>query len=308
MDAGRKAMGKTSAYTDLRPYQWVSMNDKIKLIDVGARGGIHPRWKPFYQSLEVVAFEPDPQECAALNSQRHPYLVRFIPAALGAQDGDQATLFICREPGCSSLLRPNVDLCRKFLYGGAMEVVGEAPITLKRMDSVCGDFQPDVLKIDTQGSELDVLRGAGRLLDNVLAVELEVEFVEQYLGQPVFSEVDIFMRQKGFTLRGIRRTCWRAKAEYVHSHGGQLIHGDALYFRTERLDSQKGHIILSAYHQYDLLAYYGALHLIPKPSLFSRLISPLLSRYSKYSNKSLRSLVDGLRPAKIWDWHDPDFF
>ena len=58
------------------------MNDKIRLIDVGARGGIHPRWKPFYQNLEVVAFEPDPQECAALNSKAHPYLVRFIPAAL----------------------------------------------------------------------------------------------------------------------------------------------------------------------------------------------------------------------------------
>ena len=75
------------------------MNDKIRLIDVGARGGIHPRWKPFYQNLEVVAFEPDPKECAALNSRTHPYLVRFIPAALGAHDGQQATLFMCREPG-----------------------------------------------------------------------------------------------------------------------------------------------------------------------------------------------------------------
>jgi FkbM family methyltransferase len=284
------------------------MNDKIRLIDVGARGGIHPRWKPFYPALEVMAFEPDPQECAALNSQRHPYLVRFIPAALGAQDGQQATLFMCKEPGCSSLLRPNTELCGKFLCGDAMEVVGEAPITLKRMDSVCGDFQPDVLKIDTQGSELDVMRGAGRLLDSVLAVELEVEFVQQYLGQPVFSEIDIFMRQKGFTLRGIRRSYWRAKAKPVHSHGGQLIHGDALYLRPERLNCQKGHVILSAYRQYDLLAYYGATHLIPKTSLFSRIISRLLSRYSRYSKKSLRSIVDGLRPAKAWDWHDPDFF
>src|ERR1017187_7253636 len=112
------------------------MNDKIRLIDVGARGGIHPRWKPFYQNLEVVAFEPEPEECAALNSQSHPYLVRFIPAALGAQDGQQATLFICQEPGYSSLLRPNAELGRMFPYGEAMKVVGEVPMILKRMDSV----------------------------------------------------------------------------------------------------------------------------------------------------------------------------
>ena len=166
-----------------------------------------------------------------------------------------------------------------------MEVVGKAPITLKRMDSVCGDFQPDVLKIDTQGSELDVMRGAGRLLDSALAVELEVEFVQQYLGQPLFAEIDIFMRQNGFALRGIRRSNWRAKAKLVHSHGGQIIHGDALYFRPEKLNCQKGHIILSAYRQYDLLAYYGASDLIPKTSLFSRLFSRLLSRYSRYSKK-----------------------
>jgi hypothetical protein len=116
------------------------------------------------------------------------------------------------------------------------------------------------------------------------------------------------MRQRGFTLRGIRRSYWRAKAKLIHSHGGQIIHGDALYLRPERLNCQKGHIILSAYRQYDLLAYYGASHLIPRTSLVSRLIARLLSRYSRYSKNSLRSIVDGLRTPNIWDWHDPDFF
>ena len=36
------------------------MDDKIKLIDVGARGGIDARWQPYHAMLEVLAFEPDP--------------------------------------------------------------------------------------------------------------------------------------------------------------------------------------------------------------------------------------------------------
>jgi FkbM family methyltransferase len=182
-----------------------SMNDKIHIIDVGARGGIDPRWKPYYGMLEVLAFEPDPREFALLNARRHPYSIWFLPAALGARDGQQATLFIWRQPGSSSLLQPNMELCGMYPYGNAMEVVGEYPVTLKRMDTVCRDFQPDVLKVDTQGTELDVLRGAGQLLEYALAVDVEVGFVQQYLGQPLFSDVDLFMRQKGFILRGLRR-------------------------------------------------------------------------------------------------------
>lgn len=186
-----------------------------------------------------------------------------------------------------------------------MEVIGEYPMTISRMDTACGNFQPDVIKIDTQGTELDILRGSGRLLDNTLAVELEVEFVPQYIDQPLFSDVDAFMRQQGFTLRGIRRTYWREKAEYRHPHGGQIIHGDVLYLRPDLMNCPKGHVILAAYRQYDLLARFGAYHMIPRESLLIRLASRLLSGYP---NRELRRFVDRLRPAQATDWHDPDFF
>src|SRR5688572_16193220 len=155
----------------------------VTLVDVGARGGLDPRWRPFYGSLSVVGFEPDPTECARLNERQWPYRARFLPNALGARDGEVATLYLCKQPGCSSLLRPNVVLCDQFAYGSNLQVVGEHAVTLSRMDSVC-DVQPDVLKVDTQGTELDVLRGAGALLQRTRAVELEVEFVAQYENQP----------------------------------------------------------------------------------------------------------------------------
>lgn len=281
------------------------MTDRIRLIDVGARGGLDQRWEPYHDLMEVIAFEPDPEECAALNSRRYPYSIRFLPVALGANDGEKATLHVCRKPGCTSLFQPNAELCSKYHYKENMEVTGEHPIAISRMDTTCGNFQPDAIKIDTQGTELDILRGSGRLLDGALAVELEVEFVPLYIGQPLFSDVDAFMRQQGFTLRGIRRTYWRESAEYRHPYGGQIIHGDVLYLRTDRMDCPKGHVILAAYRQYDLLAHFGASHLIPRESWLIRLASRLLSGCP---NRKLRRFVDRLRPSKATDWHDPDFF
>jgi len=281
------------------------MTDPIRLIDVGARGGIHKRWDAFHALMDVLAFEPDPEECASLNSRRHPYSIRFLPVALGAQDGEQATLFVAKEPGCSSLLRPNMELCSRYPFGEAMKTVGERSITITRLDTACGDFRPDVMKVDTQGTELDVLRGAGRLLDTVLAVELEVEFVPQYVGQALFSDVDPFMRHEGFALRGLRRTNWREAADHLHPYGGQILHGDVLYLRPERMDCHKGHVILAAYQQYDLLARFGASHMIPRVPPLIRFASRLLSGYP---NRELRRFVDHLRPKSATDWHDPDFF
>lgn len=286
-------------------YGWVDMNEIVRLLDVGARGGIDSRWRPFYENIDVLAFEPDPEECASLNSKSFPYSIRFLPVALGASDGEQATLQICKQPGCSSLLQPNMEFCSNFPYGPAMEVVGEHPLVLSRMDTVCKNFSPDVIKVDTQGTELDVLRGAGNLLDSVIAIELEVEFVPQYIGQSLFSDVDSFMRQQGFMLRGLRRTNWRTTANYVHPYGGQLVHGDVLYLKPQLIDCSKGHIILAAYRQFDLLASLGATNLIPKEPAIVRILSRLLEGFS---NRELRRFIDRLRPPAATDWHDPDFF
>lgn len=278
--------------------------NKVVLVDVGARDGIDSRWKPFHQHLDVIAFEPDPFECERLNRSNWPYPIKFMPLALGATDGEKVTLNICKNPGCSSLLRPNLALCRDFPYGQQMEVVGQHHMTLSRLDSVCS-VQPDVIKVDTQGTELDILRGAGALLDHTMAVELEVEFAPQYEGQPLFGDIDSYMRQRGFMLRGLRRSYWRNAADYAHAHGGQLIHGDALYLRPERMNCPKGHIILAAYRQFDLLARYGARHLIPEESGMIKVLGKLVS---SWNNRELRRFVDRLRPTWATDWHDPDFF
>ena len=202
------------------------------------------------------------------------------------------------------MLQPNREFCDQFPFGSQLEVIGELSNTLQRLDSVC-TVQPDMLKIDTQGSELDILRGAGKLLDDTLAVELEVEFAPQYQDQPLFADIDQFMRSQGFMIRGLRRTFWRHAAESPNAGGGQLVHGDALYIRRERIDNPIGHIILAAYRQYDLLAQLGVESMIPRPGATQRALSRLLSRYP---NRQLRRFIDGLRPPKASDWHDPDFY
>ena len=69
------------------------------------------------------------------------------------------------------------------------------------LDNVCRDRKtsgPYVIKIDTQGSELDVLMGAEIVLRDTELVILEVSFFEFFKGGPQIYDYITFMKERGF--------------------------------------------------------------------------------------------------------------
>ncbi len=91
---------------------------------------------------------------------------------------------------------------------------------------------PDFLKLDTQGSELDILRGSSRTLEETSLVEVEVEFCPMYEGQPLFADVDALLRADGFELLYLNRAFLQRKGFYKGLSRGQPVFGDALYGRS----------------------------------------------------------------------------
>jgi hypothetical protein len=59
-------------------------NAPLTLIDIGARAGIHPRWRKLMNHfpVQIIGFEPDEAECAALNAKGEAF-VKYLPFAVG---------------------------------------------------------------------------------------------------------------------------------------------------------------------------------------------------------------------------------
>ena len=105
--------------------------------------------------------------------------------------------------------------------------------TLANQLSLAGVEHVDFIKLDVQGAELPILRGAEEFLRRcVVGLEIEVEFLPLYHGQPLFGDVDAYVQSLGFELFELRPTQW----SYVDGEGGQtrgqLAFADALYFRS----------------------------------------------------------------------------
>jgi FkbM family methyltransferase len=245
----------------------------LTLVDVGSAGGVQPRWRRFAPLLSAVLF--DPREPAA-SGQLGRGQTRVYAVALGATTGE-AVLHVTALANMSSVLEPNRPLIQTFRKKGAhAEVVERATVPVTTLDALAAAdrFAPDVLKIDTQGSELQVIDGArGVLANSVVLAEVEVSFLRRYHGQALFDDIVAAMRGLGFELIELHRLKrYRAKnALGIANIGlgggrraGRIAYGDAIFLRTEAsLVARGGTALLKAILA---LVAYG------KPDIAARLL------------------------------------
>lgn len=216
--------------------------EPLGIVDVGSRWGLTTALAEIAPLCRAVGFEPDPVECARLNQEasheRLSAAAVFLPFALGERQTRQV-MHLCREPGASSLYAPNRALLDRFPGASRVDVMDAVVVEVTSLDALsrgpqAGALLPvDFMKLDTQGSELDILKGASGVLALVQGIEVEVEFAPIYQGQPLFRDVDAFLASNGFTLYKLRRVHWvrRGYAGDPRGTAGQVMFADALYLR-----------------------------------------------------------------------------
>lgn len=186
------------------------------VIDVGAfRGDFARSAKAAWPDANVVCFEPLEQRPAALANED----ATWYPVVLGASEG-ATTIHECEFLPSSSVLRMTEAHKEAFPYTREHQ---SRYVAMRRLDEYRGVIVgPALLKIDTQGYELEVLRGAEDVLPLVAAVVLEVSWEELYEGAPSFEEVDAFLSERGF--RHDRRV-----DELAHPRTRLLLQSDELW-------------------------------------------------------------------------------
>jgi FkbM family methyltransferase len=182
----------------LQALAWVDVGS---IIDVGAnKGQFSLAARSLFPDVEIHAFEPLETEFKIFKSVvAGP--VKHYAVALGAEP-TEAKFYVTSRPDSSSLFKPGADHER---LAGVM-VSSSKTVRVVRLDDAI-DIRtlapPVLMKLDVQGGELDVLKGAVNLLPFVDSIYTEASFVSLYEQQPLASEIIAFLAEHGFALRGV---------------------------------------------------------------------------------------------------------
>ncbi len=195
------------------------------VLDVGANEGqFSTMIRGVFPDAAIYAFEPlaDCQDALRRCLAEAPGS-RIFPVALGAAPQRVPFRRTSFSP-CSSFLRPT-DRLRGEVDNLKEEALVEVPIA--RLDDILAlhpPVGPLLLKLDVQGYERQVLEGAPRTLADVAILVLEVAFVPLYEQQPLFDDMFLWLRDRGFRYRGnIEQSASRVD--------GLVTEADALFVR-----------------------------------------------------------------------------
>ncbi len=252
--------------TQIKPSQYMylitTLAQPIVVVDVGCRWGFAERFlsNEYRDKFKIFGFDPDQEECERLQAfyQHLPSgSVTCIPIGLAGANGKRS-LHITKEPACSSLHAPIQFLANNYPSLDCItpeQMVTVNVTTIKQWANEHAIDTIDYIKIDTQGSELEILKGAEDLLDSVRCIDIEVEFNPIYEGQTLFGETDTYLRSKGFMLWRLSNLvhyalggeplpleepntmCFDRHRLEIQAYGGQLFWADARYIHSDVLKS-----------------------------------------------------------------------
>lgn len=218
------------------------------VMDVGCGGGLHERWSFAGDRLRAVGFDPSADEIDRLRrTNAHPGVVYEAALVTDADGG--------REPVSASVHandpfeRSSAAAAqrRQRAASGSPSDADLAPgmraVTVDGYLSDPGDrTQLDFIKIDTDGHDIEVLRGAEATVaaGGVLALSVEVQLHGGLSERAnTFANVDLWLRRRGFTIVDLvlhRYSREALPAAFLYDFpgqtvSGQVLWGDALYVR-----------------------------------------------------------------------------
>lgn len=161
------------------------------VVDIGANeGAFSAGVLAVAPDAEIIAAEPGPAPRSRMQARLGALPnVTIHDVAVSAVSGT-AMLHLTAHDHNASLHVPRPE----------MREAGELEVRTVTLDELVDDRTVDVLKIDVQGSEMDVLGGGDATLARTRSVLIEMNFFSQYEGDATFTTLHAEMERRGFSL------------------------------------------------------------------------------------------------------------
>tara|TARA_Y100000590_G_scaffold275641_1_gene309504 strand:- start:13 stop:942 length:930 start_codon:yes stop_codon:yes gene_type:complete len=172
---------------------------KLVALDVGAQGGFFNSSifsKKYNFFFDPIVVEPIPEEAKKLENEND----KVIPKGLWSENCKKKLYVLGKRPGSSSMYKPNPSVLSLYDFKEKdfpiFQITNEIDIDCTTIKESLNKFKVnnlDFLKIDTQGSELEILKGMGGYFP--LLMKIEVQIIPMYENIPSWSELINYLQK-----------------------------------------------------------------------------------------------------------------
>lgn len=197
------------------------------IFDVGANGGQYAMtMRALGYSGKLVSFEPSTEAFELLARRaRQDAEWTTVNCALGEEAGERV-LHLAGNSQSSSLLDmlpAHLAVAPESAYVGD-EIVRVSTLA-SEIDRHVGGGDRLFVKVDTQGSEREVIAGGRDRLEGVAGWQVELSLVPLYRGQLLIEELITLLRELGYVPMSI-------EPDFSDPTTGQLLQADGIFFRA----------------------------------------------------------------------------
>lgn len=191
------------------------------IIDVGAnKGQFAAASRLVFPNTAIICFEPHPLVFKKLeNNVKDLTNILIFNTALGSEEKQL------------DFLMNDYDLASSFFKPSEIQILNfpntinqkSIKVNVTRLDKLLINKieRPSLLKIDVQGFEFEVIKGSSGILSQIDYILLEMSLQPMYEGEPLFDEVNDFLRTMGFKIKTV--------LGMLHGKSGVALQMDAFY-------------------------------------------------------------------------------
>ena len=173
------------------------------LVDIGASGEIHARWKQIAPYSICVAFDADGRDFSVQTTEAAGYRKLYkLNRIVVSDERPSADFFLTQSPHCSSLLLPTSDKLKSWFSQSYFKVEKKVELPAISLAKVLGDLKleyVDWLKTDSQGTDLRLFLSVPEpIRRKILAADFEPGIIDAYSGEDKLSQILEALPKHGF--------------------------------------------------------------------------------------------------------------
>lgn len=204
-------------------------NEPPILIDIGASGTIHKKWKNIAEYCICIAFDADDREFGYIEKKSSGFKKLYIyNCIVSDQEKSKIDFFLTKSPYCSSTLEPDNHALEEWAFADKFKVEKKIALNNISLSKVLADLnlsRVDWFKTDSQGTDLRLFKNLPEEVQNkVIVAEFEPGLIDSYKGEDKLYEVLKYMSDKNFWISDfVIKGTQRLKSSLLGINKSELI-------------------------------------------------------------------------------------